>query len=99
MSDTEGGKKSGYRLEYASSSRAKCNGEPTFSPLRPTSHTSVLTAFHASPSRHRPQAVRLFEVVYAPDFSSRSRRCKGTQIGKGELRFGSLVDFRGNTNL
>ncbi|KZT68398.1 zf-PARP-domain-containing protein [Daedalea quercina L-15889] len=50
MSDEEGGRKSGYRLEYASSGRSKCNG-----PLP----------------------------------------CKGTAIGKGELRFGSLVDFRG----
>ncbi|PIL27746.1 transcription factor [Ganoderma sinense ZZ0214-1] len=53
MSDTEGGKKSGYRLEYASSSRSKCSGP---------------------------------------------KPCKGTPIGKGELRFGSLVDFRGNTS-
>ncbi|KAH9849562.1 hypothetical protein C2E23DRAFT_352102 [Lenzites betulinus] len=53
MSDTEGTKKSGYRLEYASSGRSKCNGP---------------------------------------------KPCKGTPIGKGELRFGSLVDFRGNTN-
>ncbi len=99
MSDTEGGKKSGYRLEYAPSARSKCNGEPTFPPLRPISHTSVLTAIHASPSRHRPQAVRVFQVVYVLNFSSRSHRCKGTPIGKGELRFGSLVDFRGNTTL
>ncbi|KAI0634798.1 poly polymerase and DNA-ligase Zn-finger region-domain-containing protein [Trametes polyzona] len=53
MSDTEGTKKSGYRLEYASSGRSKCNGP---------------------------------------------KPCKGTAIGKGELRFGSVVDFRGNTS-
>ncbi|EPS95078.1 hypothetical protein FOMPIDRAFT_1038644 [Fomitopsis schrenkii] len=53
MSDEEGGKKSGYRLEYANSGRSKCNGP---------------------------------------------KPCKGTPIGKGELRFGSLVDFRGNTS-
>ncbi|KAI0694521.1 poly polymerase and DNA-ligase Zn-finger region-domain-containing protein [Cytidiella melzeri] len=54
MSDDEGGgKKSGYRLEYASSARAKCKGP---------------------------------------------KPCNGTAIAKGELRFGSLVDFRGNTS-
>ncbi|KAI0360416.1 zf-PARP-domain-containing protein [Trametes cingulata] len=53
MSDNEGTKKSGYRLEYASSGRSKCNGP---------------------------------------------KPCKGTPIGKGELRFGSIVDFRGNTS-
>ncbi|KAI0674578.1 poly polymerase and DNA-ligase Zn-finger region-domain-containing protein [Trametes maxima] len=53
MSDNEAPKKSGYRLEYASSSRSKCNGP---------------------------------------------KPCKGTSIGKGELRFGSVVDFRGNTS-
>jgi len=53
MSDDEGGKKSGYRLEYASSARAKCKGP---------------------------------------------KPCQGTQIGKGELRVGSLVDFKGNTS-
>ncbi|KDQ60104.1 hypothetical protein JAAARDRAFT_125962 [Jaapia argillacea MUCL 33604] len=53
MSDGEGGKKSGYRLEYATSARAKCKGP---------------------------------------------KPCAGTTITKGELRFGSLVDFRGHTN-
>ncbi|EIW77057.1 zf-PARP-domain-containing protein [Coniophora puteana RWD-64-598 SS2] len=54
MSDTEGsGKKSGYRLEYASSARAKCKGP---------------------------------------------KPCAGNTIGKGELRLGSIVDFRGNTS-
>ncbi|KAI0088892.1 hypothetical protein BDY19DRAFT_946638 [Irpex rosettiformis] len=54
MSDDEGGsKKSGYRLEYATSARAKCKGP---------------------------------------------KPCSGTPITKGELRFGSLVDFRGNTS-
>ncbi|KAI0765256.1 poly polymerase and DNA-ligase Zn-finger region-domain-containing protein [Fomes fomentarius] len=53
MSDNEGGKKSGYRLEYASSGRAKCTGP---------------------------------------------KPCKGTPIGKGELRFGSLIDFQGKTS-
>ncbi|KII91263.1 hypothetical protein PLICRDRAFT_105527, partial [Plicaturopsis crispa FD-325 SS-3] len=53
MSDNEGEKKSGYRLELASSSRAKCKGPVP---------------------------------------------CKGTAIGKGELRMGSIVDFRGNTS-
>ncbi|KAJ3535013.1 hypothetical protein NM688_g7039 [Phlebia brevispora] len=53
MSDTEeGGKKGGYRLEYAGSARAKCKGP---------------------------------------------KPCAGTPIGKGELRVGSTVDFRGNT--
>jgi hypothetical protein len=53
MSDGEGGKKSGYRLEYASSARAKCKGP---------------------------------------------KPCAGTAIAKGELRVGSLVDFKGNTS-
>lgn len=53
MSDTEGTKKSGYRLEYASSNRAKCKGP---------------------------------------------KPCQGTAIAKGELKFGSLVDFKGNTS-
>lgn len=54
MSDDEGStKKSGYRLEYASSARAKCKGP---------------------------------------------KPCAGNAIGKGELRVGSLVDFRGKTN-
>ncbi|OSD02708.1 zf-PARP-domain-containing protein [Trametes coccinea BRFM310] len=53
MSEDEGGKKSGYRLEYAKQARAKCTGP---------------------------------------------KPCKGTKIEKGELRFGSLVDFRGNTS-
>lgn len=54
MSDNEEiGKKSGYRLEYASSARAKCKGP---------------------------------------------KPCAGSTIGKGELRLGSIVDFRGNTS-
>lgn len=53
MSDSEGAKKSGYRLEYATSNRAKCKGP---------------------------------------------KPCQGTTITKGELKFGSLVDFRGNTS-
>ena len=99
MSDNEGGKKSGYRLEYASSARAKCNGEPTSSSLLPILHTLNHIAFHASFSRPRPEAVCPSKIVYVSGFYSRSRRCKGTAIGKGELRFGSLVDFRGNTSL
>lgn len=99
MSDNEGGKKSGYRLEYASSGRAKCTGEPTSSSLRPILRTLIIIAFYASPSRPRPETVRLFQVINVSGFYSRSRRCKGTAIGKGELRFGSLVDFRGNTSL
>lgn len=46
-------KPSGYRLEYASTSRAKCKGP---------------------------------------------RPCAGSTIDKGELRVGSMVDFRGNTS-
>jgi len=53
MSDDEGNKKSGYRLEYSGSARAKCKGP---------------------------------------------KPCAGTPIAKGELRVGSLVDFRGNTS-
>ncbi|KLO15210.1 zf-PARP-domain-containing protein [Schizopora paradoxa] len=55
MSDDEGGatKKSGYRLEYASSARAKCKGP---------------------------------------------KPCSGTAIAKGQLRLGTIVDFRGNTS-
>ncbi|PCH44734.1 zf-PARP-domain-containing protein [Wolfiporia cocos MD-104 SS10] len=53
MSDEEGSKKSGYRLEYSPSARSKCTGP---------------------------------------------KPCKGTALGKGELRVGSLVDFRGNTS-
>ncbi|KAL6301402.1 hypothetical protein BKA93DRAFT_901941 [Sparassis latifolia] len=53
MSDAEGTKKSGYRLEYAPSARGKCKGP---------------------------------------------KPCAGTSIGKGELKMGSLVDFRGNTS-
>ncbi len=99
MSDEEGGKKSGYRLEYAKSARSKCTGEPTFLPLRPASCSPVLTAFHASPSRHRPEAVRISLVLPVVHYYSRSSRCKGTKIEKDELRFGSLVDIKGNTNL
>ncbi|KAF8886158.1 hypothetical protein BD779DRAFT_1407656, partial [Infundibulicybe gibba] len=46
-------KPSGYRLEYASSARAKCKGP---------------------------------------------KPCAGTPIEKGQLRLGSVVDFRGNTS-
>ncbi|KAG2068407.1 zf-PARP-domain-containing protein [Suillus decipiens] len=54
MSDNEGTtKKSGYRLEYASSARSKCKGP---------------------------------------------KPCAGSPIAKGELRVGSVVDFRGNTS-
>ncbi|CCM01220.1 uncharacterized protein FIBRA_03268 [Fibroporia radiculosa] len=53
MSDDEGGRKTGYRLEYSSSSKAKCNGP---------------------------------------------KPCKGTKIEKEELRFGTLVDIKGNTS-
>ncbi|KAJ6616425.1 hypothetical protein B0H10DRAFT_1696163, partial [Mycena sp. CBHHK59/15] len=49
-------KKSGYRLEYASSNRAKCKG----------SFSCILRV--------------------------------GTVITKGELRFGSIVDFQGKTS-
>ncbi|CDO71198.1 hypothetical protein BN946_scf184845.g69 [Trametes cinnabarina] len=35
-------------------------------------------------------------VAFYASFARRS--CKGTKIEKGELRFGSLVDFKGNTN-
>ncbi|KAI0341288.1 zf-PARP-domain-containing protein [Trametopsis cervina] len=51
--DEGGGKKAGYRLEYANSARAKCKGP---------------------------------------------KPCNGTPIGKDELRFGSTVDFKGNTS-
>ncbi|KAI0747052.1 poly polymerase and DNA-ligase Zn-finger region-domain-containing protein [Daedaleopsis nitida] len=53
MSDNDSPKKSGYRLEYASTGRAKCTGP---------------------------------------------KPCKGSQLPKGELRFGSLVDFQGKTS-
>ncbi|KAG2353537.1 hypothetical protein BDR07DRAFT_702010 [Suillus spraguei] len=54
MSDNEGTtKKSGYRLEYATSARSKCKGP---------------------------------------------KPCAGSPITKGELRVGSVVDFRGNTS-
>ncbi|EKM56501.1 uncharacterized protein PHACADRAFT_253668 [Phanerochaete carnosa HHB-10118-sp] len=54
MSDNEeSDKKSGYRLEYAGSARAKCKGP---------------------------------------------KPCAGTPIPKGALRFGSIVDFKGNTS-
>ncbi|KAG2353646.1 poly polymerase and DNA-ligase Zn-finger region-domain-containing protein [Suillus spraguei] len=54
MSDNEGTtKKSGYRLEYATSARSKCKGP---------------------------------------------KPCAGALITKGELRVGSVVDFRGNTS-
>ncbi|KDQ31157.1 hypothetical protein PLEOSDRAFT_1054254, partial [Pleurotus ostreatus PC15] len=46
-------KAKGYRLEYATSARAKCKG---------------------------------------------GKPCQGTPIAKGELRFGSVVDFQGNTS-
>ena len=99
MSDEEGGKKSGYRLEYAKSARSKCTGEPISRPLRRVSCNPLLTAIHASLSRHRTQAVRIFLIVMVVHYCSRLSRCKGTKIEKGELRFGSLVDFKGNTNL
>ncbi|EED79466.1 predicted protein [Postia placenta Mad-698-R] len=54
MSDQEGDKKSGYRLEYAASNRSVCKGP---------------------------------------------KPCNGTKITKGELRLGSVVDFRGNTTM
>ncbi|KAI0938411.1 hypothetical protein AcV5_000102 [Taiwanofungus camphoratus] len=50
MSDAEGGKKSGYRFEYAPSSRGKCKGP---------------------------------------------KPCSGTIIEKGELKAGTLVEFKG----
>ncbi|KAF9788554.1 hypothetical protein BJ322DRAFT_643949 [Thelephora terrestris] len=53
MSDTEETKKSGYRVEYAASARAKCKGP---------------------------------------------KPCAGTTLAKGDLRFGSLVDFKGRTS-
>ena len=59
MSDNEGGKKSGYRLEYASSGRSKCNGESNIRALPHPRLTTLPLAFHASLSRPRPQAVRL----------------------------------------
>lgn len=99
MSDNEGSKKSGYRLEYASSGRAKCTGECESSYTQLLTAILILTAFYASSSRHRSQTVRLHQVVAIVYQNSRSRRCKGTPIGKGELRFGSVVDFQGKTSL
>ena len=47
MSDTEGGKKSGYRLEYASSGRSKCNGTHSF----PAHFPVLVRCAHAAPRR------------------------------------------------
>ena len=99
MSDNEGGKKSVYRLEYASIGRSKCTGERYLTIPSPFTRTPVLTVFHASSSRHRTQTVRVNQVVMVVHYFSRLHRCKGTPIGKGELRFGSLIDFQGKTSL
>jgi hypothetical protein len=92
MSDTEGTKKSGYRLEYASSSRAKCKG------WRIMSHLILIVATHAS---DRSQTV-LWSVVAFEDrliLLTRIPDLEGSVIQKDTLRFGTVVDFRGNTTL
>lgn len=75
MSGDEGGstKKSGYRLEYASSARAKCKG----------THSSITTTN--------------LNLNFTPFIGPKP--CAGTPITKGELRIGSIVDFKGNTSL
>ena len=51
MSDGEGGKKSGYRLEYASSARAKCKGTRLF--LTTFSAILIIAAFVWSKAPNR----------------------------------------------
>lgn len=99
MSDTEGTKKTGYRLDYASSGRSKCKGASNPPVVWPIALNPALVAFHASFARHRSQAVRPIPALPLVHFFLPLFRCNGTAIGKGELRFGSLVDFRGNTSL
>jgi hypothetical protein len=83
-------KPSGYRLEYALSARAKCKGHPPFI----SSFPPLL-----KPNRHnRPETMSRF-VPSTPLISNPISLFLGTTIEKGQLRLGSLVDFRGNTSL
>lgn len=94
MSDNEGAtKKSGYRLEYASSARAKCKGVFGLT-LSPQSRRDVdFFSFYkgAKPCTGKKVSNACMKSSYMGFL--------GTPIPKGTLRVGSIVDFRGNTNL
>ena len=115
MSGTESVKKSGYRIEYASSARAKCKGTslsqfPSVHPIIVRLPSNALFRSQTV-SRYSPQRLSF----PAPLLTSRP---SGTTLAKGDLRFGyvdfwsspnrshliyahyrSLVDFRGKISL
>jgi flagellar biosynthesis GTPase FlhF len=93
MSDNEGAtKKSGYRLEYASSARSKCKGAsnlPWSPQVTPDADFSPREGAKPCSGKKASNAC----------IKSRYTRFLGTPIPKGALRMGSIVDIRGHTNL
>lgn len=92
MSDTEGApRKSGYRVEYASSARAKCKGwfESRFHPVQ--RGAQLLYSTGPKPCSGRIIGLgHLFELTFLS--------CSlGTSIAKGEMRLGTLIEVRGAT--
>jgi hypothetical protein len=91
MSDTEGTKKSGYRIEYASSARAKCKGMSLsqFHSVHPITVGSSSNAFFRSQTvcRYSPQHSLFFRIfahrasrVYQAPLSPRVTFGLGTLI-------------------
>ena len=95
MSDTEGVKKSGYRIEYASSARAKCKGTSLsqFPSVHPIIVCSSSNAFFRSQTvwRYSLQPLSFFRI-----FTHRAPRVRQAQLssrvnfGLGTLIHGHL---------
>lgn len=96
-------KTTGYRLEYSSSNRAKCKGLNIFLCIRlcrPNAHCGLFIQLMLVDVRipgPKPCSGLLFCLPLSPNLSSYF--IIGTAINKGELRFGTLVEFRGNQSL
>ena len=91
MSDTEETKKSGYRVEYAASARAKCKGMSLSQFRSVHTHHSWLIVERVFRSqtvcRYSRQRLAFCYYFYSPSTS----RSSGTTLTKGELRFGYAI--------
>ena len=102
----------GYRLEYASSARAKCKGslnlDSLFYSLQRCSSSLSLILFVRCDffflgwwcrSQAMFRLVLMFYCVSCYSFFNGAFSSIGTPIGKGELRVGTLVEMRGIQSL
>ena len=85
----------GYRVEYASSSRSKCKGA-SLRPFTPINN-DVCPRCLPAPRPKTMHRCHIFPLLIYITHHVIFR--VGTAIGKGDLRFGTLVDFRGAKTL